>query len=43
MPAKIVRRIIVIDGETTVREECFYDTDSYRDARRKLADVLRRN
>ena len=40
MPAKIIRRIIVIDGETDVREAVFYDTDSLRDARRKLRDVL---
>ena len=37
---KIIRRIIVIDGETDVREAVFYDTDSLRDARRKLRDVL---
>ena len=41
MPAKIVRRIIVIDRESVVREAVIYDTDSYRDARRKLATVLR--
>jgi hypothetical protein len=40
MPAKIVRRIIVIDGETEVREAVLYDTDSIRDARRKLRQVL---
>jgi hypothetical protein len=40
MPAKIIRRIIVIDRETEVREVVMYDTDSLRDARRKLRRVL---
>ena len=40
MPAKIVRRIIVIDSEVIVREAVMYDTDSMRDARRKLRQVL---
>ena len=34
-----VRRIIVIDRETTVREAVFFDTDSIREARRKFRTV----
>ena len=41
VPAKIVRRIIVIDNETMVREAVIYDTDNYRDARRKQTAVLK--
>lgn len=36
----IVRRIVVIDNETTVREATIYSDDSYREARRKLRQVL---
>ena len=39
-PGRILRRVIVIDRETEVREAIFYDTDSLRDAQRKLRRVL---
>ena len=39
-PGTIVRRIIVIDRESEVREAVLFDTDSIRDARRKLRAVL---
>lgn len=40
-PARIVRRIVVIDRETTVREAVIFDFDSLRGAQRKLRAVLR--
>lgn len=39
-PGRIVRRIIVITNECEAKEAIFYDTDSHRDARRKLNRVL---
>lgn len=39
-PGKILRRIIVIDNEVNVKEAIMYDTDSMREARRKLKQVL---
>lgn len=39
-PGRIVRRVIVITNEIEVREVVLYDTDSYRDARRKLKQVM---
>jgi alkyl hydroperoxide reductase subunit AhpC len=39
-PGPIIRRIVVIDRESTVREAVIYETDSERDARRKLRSVL---
>ena len=35
-PGRIIRRIIVIEREVEVHETIIYDTDSIRDARRKL-------
>ena len=40
-PGRIVRRIIVITAETTVKEAVIRDTDTVAGARRKLRDVLR--
>ena len=40
-PSKIVRRIVVIDNETTVRECVIWSFDSIREARRKLRRVLK--
>lgn len=40
-PEKIVRRIVVIDRETTVREVTIYEHDSQRDARRKVREVMK--
>jgi hypothetical protein len=37
---KIARRIIVIDGESVVREAVIYEGDSVRLARKKLRAVL---
>lgn len=37
---QIVRRIIVIDREHTVREAVIYAFDSFREARRKARKVL---
>jgi len=37
---RIVRRIVVIFRETTVKEAVFLSTDSLREARRKLREVL---
>jgi hypothetical protein len=39
-PGKIVRRIVVIDREIAAREAIIFDSDSTRDARRKLRAVL---
>jgi hypothetical protein len=39
-PGRIVRRIIVITNEVEVREAILYDTDSWREARRKLNRVM---
>lgn len=39
-PNRIVRRIVVIDNETTVREAVIWFWDSDREARRKLRAVL---
>ena len=38
---KIVRRVIVIDGETRIKERTFYQFDRPCDWRRKLREVLR--
>lgn len=40
-PSRIVRRIVVIDNETTVRETTIWSFDSYREARRKERAVLK--
>ncbi len=37
---KIVRRVVVIDDETRVRERTFYEFDQPRDWKRKLKEVL---
>lgn len=39
-PARIVRRIVVIDLERHVRETVIWNFDSARSARRKLRQVL---
>jgi hypothetical protein len=39
-PTRIVRRIVVIDNETTAREATIWSFDSERSARRKLQEVL---
>lgn len=39
-PNRIVRRIVVIDGETTVREAVIWEWDSAAEARRKVKAVL---
>ena len=36
---RIVRRIVVIDGEVSAREICFFDFDTYSDRRRKIREV----
>lgn len=38
---RIVRRIIVIENENTVKEAVIYDFDSYRWAKRKLWEALK--
>lgn len=38
----ILRRIVVIDNEKTVREAVIYDFDGYRSAKRKINGVLNR-
>lgn len=40
-PAKIVRRIVVIDNETTVKEAVIWSFDSGRSRKRKEKEVLR--
>jgi hypothetical protein len=40
-PSHIVRRIVVIEHETTVREVVIWSFDSIRTARRKERDALR--
>lgn len=40
-PSRIIRRIVVIDDERTVREAVIWSFDSTRSARRKLRDVLK--
>ena len=40
-PARIVRRIVVIDNEKTVREATFWNWESRRSWRRKELAVLR--
>ena len=35
---RVVRRIVVIDRETTAREIVFYDFDRYSDRKRKLRE-----
>lgn len=40
---KIIRRIVVIERESIVREAVIYDFDSARSARRKLRSVLVHN
>ena len=37
---RIIRRIVVIEGESTVREAVIYNIDSLRSARQKLNRVL---
>jgi hypothetical protein len=39
-PNAIVRRIVVIDNETTVREVVIWSFDSFRSAKRKERSVL---
>lgn len=41
LPSKIVRRIIVIDNEITVREAVMWSFDYLKDRRRKLRNILR--
>ena len=41
-PNRIVRRIVVIDGEQEVREAVIWNWDSDREARRKTRQVLRK-
>jgi hypothetical protein len=40
-PSHIVRRVVVIDHEQTVREATFWSFESARYQRRKLREVLR--
>ena len=40
LPAKIVRRVIVIDNETTVREAVIWSFDYWKDQQRKIRAVL---
>lgn len=40
-PSRIIRRIVVIDHETTVREATFWNWESRRSWRRKELAVLR--
>jgi hypothetical protein len=40
LPAQILRRIVVIDLETEVREVVIWSWDSTREARRKVRQVL---
>lgn len=40
-PSRIIRRIVVIDEERTVREAVIWSFDSDRSARRKLRDVMK--
>ena len=40
-PNRIVRRIIVIDGEKDAREAVIFEWDSEREGRRKIRAVLR--
>jgi hypothetical protein len=37
---RIARRVVVIDGEREVREVTIYETDSVREGRRKIREVL---
>lgn len=39
-PTQILRRIVVIDNETTVREAVIFSFDSFAEARRKEKHVL---
>lgn len=41
-PGNIVRRIVVIDRESFVREAVIFDFDSIRSSRKKLRDILTR-
>jgi hypothetical protein len=38
---RIVRRIVVIDREQSVREAVIYEFDSAREARRKVREILK--
>jgi hypothetical protein len=38
---RILRRVVVIDCESAVREAVIYDFDSYREAKRKERMILR--
>lgn len=42
MGLRIVRRIVVIDDESRVREAVFYAGDSDRSARKKQLNILRK-
>lgn len=39
-PSKIIRRVIVIDNETAVREAVIWSFDYAKDAHRKINSVL---
>jgi hypothetical protein len=39
-PSRIVRRIVVIDNETDVREATFWNWESARHQKRKLKEIL---
>ena len=39
-PNKIIRRIVVIDNETTVREVVIWAWDSWRESKRKIKLAL---
>lgn len=39
---EIVRRVVVIDREREVREATIYANDSFREARRKVRQVMRK-
>jgi len=41
-PARIVRRIVVIDDEKHVKEATFWNWESRRDRQRKMRNILRR-
>ena len=37
---RIVKRVIVIENETTVKEAAIYDFDSYREGQRRVQRLL---
>lgn len=39
LDARIIRRVVVIDNEASVREAVIYESDTFRDAKRKLRRI----